>query len=210
MDVLGSAASLGQLAVYVHCAVSRLRHLYETFKTATFLARSQLEELQVLLKILDRIEEHHSPSDTELLVPLLISIADAVQTLQNWFDPSSTLRLKWNLIAHQFGIEEEFRLLRQKYNLLVFYYSERNNCALSRIESTLNAHHHAALGSSGSMSSPKTQDSPTLEVSLCFSHNDGSSSQTFDTNSPIRNKCSLSRSGISSAVMGRRRHHTNN
>lgn len=171
MDAVGSASAVSQLAVYVHCAVRRLRHLYKTYKTATSLARGQIEDLHVLLKILDRIGKHHSPSDTELLVPVLISIADTAQTLWNWFNPSSILRLKWNLIAHQADIEEAFRLLRQKYSLLVFYYSERNSCALGRIESSLNAHCHAALGSSQSMSPTKIPDIPALEVSMRLLHN---------------------------------------
>ena len=170
MEVVSGIASLSQLAVYLDCTVTRLSHLYRTLSTATFLAKSQLEEVHVLLKILERIKKNHSPSDTEVLVPVLISIAKIVQTLENWFGPSSTIRLQWNLIVHKADIEEALRLLRQKYNLLAFYYSERNNCALNRIESCLNAHHHAALGSSVNMSS---------SVSICLLHIANNSSFTF-------------------------------
>ena len=154
MEPISCVASLSQLAVYVNCTVTRLSHLYRTISTATFLAKSQLEELHILLKILERIEKHHSPSDTELLVPVLISIANTVQTLENWFGPSSTIRLQWNLIAHKADIEEALRLLRRQYNLLAFYYTEQNYSALSRIESCLSAHPHAVPGSSAEMSFP--------------------------------------------------------
>ena len=174
MEAISGIASLSQLAAYVNCTVTRLKHLYRTISTATFLAKSQLEELHVLLKILERIGKHHSLSDTEFLVPVLISIANTVQTLENWFAPSSTIWLRWNLIAHKADIEEALRLLRQKYNLLAFYYSERNNSALNRIESRLNTHHHATLGSSTDMASTvsisllciESSSSLTLEISL--------------------------------------------
>ena len=166
MDVVGSVAALSQLAVYVQCAVRCLRHICETLKTSTSFANSQLEELQVLLEILDRIQRHHSPSDFEDLVPVLISIADTTQVLRNWFEPPETLRQKLNLIAHQSEIEERFRRLREKYNLLVLYYSERSDRALGRIESSLNARHHVPAESTETMSYPKTKDSLTSTVSL--------------------------------------------
>ena len=171
MEAVSGIASLSQLAAYVNCTITRLNHLYRTISTATFLAKSQLEELHVLLKILERIQKHHSSSDTEFLVPVLISIANIVQTLENWLGPSSTIRLQWNLIAHKADIEEALRLLRQKCNLLAFYYSERNSSALDRIESSLSAHHHAAPGSSADMSSP---------VSISFLDIASSSSLTFE------------------------------
>ena len=165
MDVVGSVAALSQLAVYVQCAVKCLRHICETLKTSTSFANSQLEELQVLLEILDRIQRHHSPSDIEDLVPVLISIADTTQVLRNWFEPPETLRQKLNLIAHQSEIEERFRRLREKYNLLVLYYSERNNCALDRIESSLNARHHMAANPTETMGSPQSENGLTSTVS---------------------------------------------
>ena len=177
MEAVSAIASLSQLAVYIDCTVTRLSHLYRTINTATFLAKSQLEELHVLLKILERIEKNHAPSDSEVLVPVLISIAKIVQTLENWFGPSSTIRLQWNLIAHKADIEEELKLLRQKYNLLAFYYSERNNSALNRIESRLNTRHHAAPGSSADMPSA---------VSICLLYIASSSSLTFEISFRIR------------------------
>ena len=167
MDVVGSVAALSQLAVYVQCAVRCLRHICETLKTSTSFANHQLEELQVLLEILDRIQRHHSPSDIEDLVPVLISIADTTQVLRNWFEPPQTLRQKLNLIAHQSEIEERFRRLREKYNLLVLYYSERSDRALGRIESSLNARHHVAAESTETMGFPITKDGLTSMVSLC-------------------------------------------
>ena len=170
MDVVGSVAALSQLAVYVQCAVRCLRHICETLKTSTSFANSQLEELQVLLEILDRIQRHHSPSDTEDLVPVLISIADTTQVLRNWFEPPKTLRQKLNLIAHQSEIEERFRRLREKYNLLVLYYSERSDRALGRIESSLNARQPVAAESTETMSFPIIKDGSTSIVSLCPFH----------------------------------------
>ena len=173
MDVVGSAAALSQLAVYVQCAVRGLRHICETLKTSTSFAKSQLEELQVLLEILDRIQRHHSSSDIEHLAPVLISIADTTQILRNWFEPPETLRQKLNLVAHRSEIEERFRRLREKYNLLVLYYSERSDRALGRIESSLNARHPVAAESTETMSFPITEDSSTSKVSLCPLRNPG-------------------------------------
>lgn len=167
MDVVGSVAAISQLALYIQCAVRGLRHTCETLKNSTSFAKSQLEELQVLLEILDRIQRHHSPSDIEDLVPVLISIADTTQILRNWFEPPKTLRQKLNLIAHQSEIDERFRRLREKYNLLVLYYSERNHYALGRIESSLNARHHLAAASTESMSSPIAPNTSRPMVSLC-------------------------------------------
>lgn len=151
MEAVSGIASLSQLAAYVNCTIARLSHLCKIIRTASFLAKSQLEELHVLLKILERVEKHHSPSDTELLVPVLISIVNTVQILENWFSALSKLRLQLNLIAHNGDIEEALRLLRRKYNLLAFYYTERNSSALNRIESSLNAHSHAAPESSANL-----------------------------------------------------------
>ena len=173
MDVVGSVAAISQLALYIQCAVRGLRHTCETLKNSTSFAKSQLEELQVLLEILDRIQRHHSPSDIEGLVPVLISIADTTQILRNWFEPPKTLRQKLNLIAHQSEIDERFRRLRENYNLLVLYYSERNHYALGRIESSLNARHHLAAASTESMSSPIAPNTSRPMVSLCPFRNPG-------------------------------------
>ena len=157
MEVISAIASFSQLAAYVNCTATRLSHLCKTISTASFLAKSQLEELHLLLRILERIEKHNSSSDTELLVPVLISIANTVQALENWFSPPSTVWLQWNLIAHKADIEEALRLLRRKYRLLAFYYTERNHSALSRIESSLKAHNKAVPGSSADMLSSVSQ-----------------------------------------------------
>jgi hypothetical protein len=166
MEIVGAAASITQLAVYTYSAGRCLRHLYKTSKTSQFSAGSQLEDLNVLLKILDCINSHHTPLDHEVLVPVLISIAETAQTLSNWFLQTSTFYRNWVFFFRKADIQGGYRLLRQKCNFLVFYYSERNNRALNRIESSLNTQYHAASGCLDSMDAPKSNEGRAMEVGI--------------------------------------------
>jgi len=162
MEVVGAAASVSQLAVYIQSAARCLRHLYKSSKAAALSVRSQLEDINVLIKILDRINRHHAPLDAEIL-PILISVADTAQTLTNWFDQAGTFCHSWILFLRKADIEEAFGLLHQKCNLLVLYYSERNNRTLNRIESSLNTPYRDAIGRSDIMGSPESEKSGAKE-----------------------------------------------
>lgn len=170
MDVVGSVAALSQLAPYVNCAIRRLRCLHKAFKATDILASSQLDEIQVLLKILHRIEKRRPVADIELLVPILIGIAQTAQTLWNRLYPSRTLLQKLYSIIYHGDIEESLKLLRHKYSLLVLYCSEKNNCTLYRIESCLNDTFHVKPTSAAAMSTSKTLTTSEMEVNSCLSH----------------------------------------
>ena len=154
MEVISAAASLSQKAVYTGCACRYLRHLYEISKAATALLRSQLDDLSILLGVLGRIEEHRS-SDTEVLLPILISVATTAQNLSSWLNQSTSLRQKWVLVLRKVDIEDAFETLRQKCNLLIFHYSEQSASTLRKIEANLQIHLQTSVLTPDSMSSHK-------------------------------------------------------
>ncbi|KAL9074667.1 MAG: hypothetical protein Q9157_004296 [Trypethelium eluteriae] len=115
------------------------------YSVANSLLRSQLEDLRIILKILDRIQTQQSSYDADILVPSLIGIADTAQTLSNWLNQPSLMRQKWTYILRKVEIEEAFCLLHRKCQLLVFYYCERNNSALNHIEANMSSQTSVAL-----------------------------------------------------------------
>jgi hypothetical protein len=131
-------------------------------KTAAFSARGQPEELGVLFRIIERINRDHSPL---VLVPILISI-DTAQTLTNWLNQASTFCHIWILLVRKADIGEAFLLLCQKSSLI--YYSEQNNSALNRIESSPNTAYHDAIRVERSdiMNSLKIEEALAMEVSI--------------------------------------------
>ncbi|KAI9703025.1 MAG: hypothetical protein M1820_006016 [Bogoriella megaspora] len=142
MEVVGAIASVSQLAAYIQSAWKCLRHLHDVYQASTPIIRSRLEDIYMTLKILDRLDQMqylHDSSEADVLMPILINIADTAQTLQKWLKQPTVLRQRWALIAHGLEIEEASRSLHNKCHLLVFYFCERNNHALNRLEATVGA-----------------------------------------------------------------------
>ena len=164
MEIVGCTASVTQLIGYIATTATCVRCLHETFKNAPSLTKSHLEDLNVLLKTLDFIKEQQSHSNTTILIPVLISITNTVQTLSNWFNQANT-HLRWlTLVVRKVDIAEAFQLLRHKCNLLILYFSQQNNSILNRIESRFIAQNLNATGPSRRMNSLKVQDTPAVEV----------------------------------------------
>lgn len=165
MEVVGAAASISQLAVYVYSAATRVRYLYQASQSSAFSTKSQLEELEALLKILDRISKSHAPSDSEILIPILINIAETAQKLYNWLNHAGTIYQRLILFTRTVEVEETFRILHQKCNLLVvFHYSERNQCALNRIEDSLRMSSRNQSEDADKMSSAEKGKRPSSKV----------------------------------------------
>lgn len=170
MEVVGAAASVSQLVVYIHSAATHLSHLYNISKSSPVLLRSRLEDLNILLKILDDIHRNHTPSDAEILIPILINMADTAQTLSRWFNQPGTFRKSLILFVRNADIEEAFRLLRQKCNLLIFYFSEQNNRVLNRLESSLNPPSYNTVGLANTMNSPEIEEGLPSKVGFVESN----------------------------------------
>ena len=165
MEVVGAAASISQLAVYIYSAATRVRHLYQASQSSAFSTKGQLEELEALLKILDRIYNSHAPSDSEFLIPILINIAETAQKLYNWLNHAGTISQRLMLFVRNVEVEETFRILHQKCNLLlVFHYSERNQCALNRIEDSLRMSSRNLSEDADKMSSAEKDKRPFSQV----------------------------------------------
>ena len=165
MEVVGATASVSQLAVYIYSAATRVRYLYQASQVSAFSTKSRLEELKALLKILDGIANNHAPSDGEILIPILINVAETAQKLYNWLNHAGTIGQRLSLFIRNDEVEETFRILHQKCNLLlVFHYSERNCCALNRIEDSLRMSLHNPIEDADNMSSSKEEKRPVSEV----------------------------------------------
>lgn len=95
-------------------------------------------------------------ADADFLIPVLIDIADTAHRLSTSFQHLSKTRQSCLSITTCVDSEEAFQSLRQKYGILILYYSEVRTRAVSQTQSDLCRAFPGSMDSLSNMASPGT------------------------------------------------------
>ena len=132
MDVIGGVASATQLVAYSSTAASYLSGLYRAAQDGPSSMRDQLQDIKILVEIINSIPPR-KPSDPDFLIPLLIEIADIARSLTRFLSQEGQFRTVLVLLTKGSKIEDGFKALRSKGNLLQLYLSGKNHEVLNQV-----------------------------------------------------------------------------
>ena len=151
MDLVSGAASVAQLSAYSGSAVQYLNRLYKATQDGPSSIQDHGRNVSALITILSRLWEHDS-LDLDLLVPLLIEITVVARHLSSSLTHLGPLRLSWILLTKGREIDDAFRAIHDKSELIQIHLSERSHAVLTRI--------HSGLFNPDRIGSPTPQSTP--------------------------------------------------
>ena len=132
MEIVGGAASIAQLAAYSRCAAQHLIDLYKATQDGPTFCQEQSYKVRLLQHSIQRIATAET-TDSNLILPLFISIADQANILLKLLGQRGLLRNKWLWVIKGGEIEKAFQALDDKSNLLQLYLSERTYSIISNM-----------------------------------------------------------------------------
>lgn len=130
MELVGSAASVSQLLVYLSSSVNGLKRLYAEIASCNSTYRDEATNIQLLLHTLQRFGHQQVVDDHSLVLPILISISGiACQALQ-LLKPKRIFGINWAPVTSKDKIISAFETLDKKRKLLHLYISQEHHKAL--------------------------------------------------------------------------------
>jgi hypothetical protein len=136
MEVIGGAASVSQLMVYISSSVRALHRLYTELHDGDSAYCDEEINIGLLLNILQRlarqgIEDHHH------VLPVLIAISGVACEVLNLLQPRKVLGINWAPLTAQAKLKAAFESLNKKRRLLHLYVSQTHHDALVNLRETI-------------------------------------------------------------------------
>jgi hypothetical protein len=136
MEVIGGAASVSQLVVYISSSARTLHRLYTELRNGDSAYRNEETNIGLLLNILQRLErqdlEDHNP-----VLPVLIAISGLACQVLNLLQPRKVFGINWTPITAQDKLNSAFESLDKKRRLLHLYVSQTHHDALVDLRETI-------------------------------------------------------------------------
>lgn len=136
MDVLGATASIAQLAAYGKSACQQLFRLYRAVRSGPATYRDQSLNISILLSIVDRVRTQEKPQE-DLILQLLVDISTLARKIHDLLGQRGVFGLNWALIIGREALSEAFTSLNGKKDLLHLHILERNQHALTQIQTDI-------------------------------------------------------------------------
>lgn len=142
MELVGCAASVSQLLVYLSSSAISLQRLYTEFVHCNSTYRDEATNIRLLLYTLQRLGRQHVDDDDDHspVLPVLISISGIACQVLHLLKPKRIFVIDWAPVTSKDKIILAFETLDKKRNLLHLYISQEHQEALvdlrQRVESS--------------------------------------------------------------------------
>ncbi|EMD89663.1 hypothetical protein COCC4DRAFT_106295, partial [Bipolaris maydis ATCC 48331] len=141
MELVGCAASVSQLLVYLSSSAISLQRLYTEFVHCNSIYRDEATNIRLLLYTLQRLgRQHVDDDDHSPVLPVLISISGIACQVLHLLKPKRIFVIDWAPVTSKDKIILAFETLDKKRNLLHLYISQEHQEALvdlrQRVESS--------------------------------------------------------------------------
>lgn len=144
MEVIGCAASVSQLLVYVTASAFRLHRLCSELRHGNSIYRNEETNISLLLNILHRLPGQDKQADDSIF-PILLDITDVARQTLLLLEPKTICGINWTPLLSHGKIQLAFQSLEEKRRLLHLYISQAHNDALINLRETI---HQSSMSSS--------------------------------------------------------------
>ncbi|KAH6878082.1 hypothetical protein BKA58DRAFT_88408 [Alternaria rosae] len=165
MEIVGCAASVSQLLVYIALSSGRLEKLCAELKDGYSTYREEESNISILLGIIKRLSRQHIANEDSIL-PVLIAISTLACQALHLLRPNKVLGINWTPITAHEKIKSAFQSLEKKRTLLHLYISQKHHDALVDLRQTIKT---------SNMSSSKTPMTETSGTSMNGASDDSDS-----------------------------------
>ena len=159
MELVGYAASISQLAVYLTSSAVSLKKLYTELRNGDSTYHSDATNIELLLNIFQRLRDQKIDNHDPVL-PVLIAISGLATELLHLLQPRKKFGINWAPIIRQDKITSAFESLDKKRRILHLYISQAHQAALIDLRETIDKSNMAAP--SGSSTGKATQGSRSV------------------------------------------------
>jgi len=175
MEVIGCAASVSQLLVYVTASAFRLHSLCSVLRRGDSIYRDEETNISLLLSILHRLPGQDKQADDPIF-PILLSISGFASQALHLLQPRTFCGINWTPLISQDKIQLAFQSLDKQRRLLHLYISQAHHEALLDLRETIDKSSMANSGgtfpenpmesteSPGSTSTPATPATPATSA----------------------------------------------
>ena len=167
MEIVGCAASVSQLLVYIALSSGRLEKLCAELKDGYTTYREEESNISLLLRIIQRLSRQNIANE-ESILPVLIAISGLACHALHLLRPNKVLGINWTPITAHEKIKSAFQSLDKKRSLLHLYISQTHHDALVDLRETIEI---------SNMSSPST---PVQESASGYGKQNSRSANTAD------------------------------
>jgi len=147
MEVIGCAASVSQLLVYVTASAFRLHRLCSVLRNGTSIYRDEETNVSLLLAILHRLPGQDKQAKDSIF-PILLGITDVARQTLHLLQPKTICGINWTPLLSHGKIQLAFQSLEEKRRLLHLYISQAHHEALIDLRDT--------IGRTGMANSPES------------------------------------------------------
>jgi len=126
MEIVGCAASVSQLLVYIALSSGRLEKLCAELKDGHSTYREEESNISLLLRIIQRLSRQHIENEDSIL-PVLIAISTLACQALHLLRPNKVLGINWTPITAHEKIKSAFQSLDRKRTLLHLYISQTHH-----------------------------------------------------------------------------------
>ena len=165
MEIVGCAASVSQLLVYIALSSGRLEKLCAELKDGSSTYREEESNISILLGIIKRLSRQNITNEDSIL-PVLIAISTLACQALHLLRPNKVLGINWTPITAHEKIKSAFQSLDKKRTLLHLYISQTHHDALIDLRETIET---------STMSSSKTPMTETSGTSMKDASDDSDS-----------------------------------
>jgi len=136
MEIVGCAASVSQLLVYIALSSGRLEKLCAELKDGRSTYREEESNISLLLGIVQRLSRQNITNEDSIL-PVLIGISTLACQALHLLRPNKVLGINWTPITAHEKIKSAFQSLDKKRTLLHLYISQTHHDALIDLRETI-------------------------------------------------------------------------
>ena len=154
MELVGCAASVSQLVVYISSSAVSLQRLYVELRSGDSTYRSEANNINLLLNIFQRLA-HRTIEDCNPVLPVLIAISEIACEVLCLLKPKRVFGFNWTPITAQDRINSAFESLDKKRRLLHLYISQAHHEALIDLREAID---RTGMSSPGKYSAEKVTE----------------------------------------------------
>ena len=147
MEVIGCAASVSQLVVYISSSAVALQRLWTELRNSDSTYRDEESNVNLLLNILRRLS-NQDIQDHNPVLPVLIAISGTACQVLHLLQPKKIFGYNIAFISSHSKIQLAFRSLDRQRRLLHLYISQSHHEALTDLRETIAQSSMATPGSS--------------------------------------------------------------
>jgi len=162
MEVIGCAASVSQLLVYVTSCSLSLHRLCSVLRRGRSIYRDDETNINLLLKILDRLPGQSKQAD-DPIIPILLAISGIACQALHLLRPKTICGIDWTPLISQDKIQLAFQSLDKQRRLLHLYISQAHHEALIDLRDTIGR--SGMANSAGNFTEKSTESTERLTES---------------------------------------------